>query len=159
MIHTTCYDSPIGRFLLTARDGALTGLWIEGQKYFLGSFKKEELTEGGDLQVLQDAKRWLDRYFAGEKPSIQELPLKPEGSDFRRQVWDILCRIPYGQVRTTRELAGALGAPESFRTVGAAVRKSPLALIIPTHRIVTAAGKPVSPVATALLNLERQNAR
>ena len=31
MIHTTCYDSPIGRFLLTARDGALPGLWIEGQ--------------------------------------------------------------------------------------------------------------------------------
>ncbi len=76
MIHTTCYDSPIGRFLLTARDGALTGLWIEGQKYFLGSLKKEELTEGGDLQVLRDAKRWLDRYFAGDKPAIQELAPK-----------------------------------------------------------------------------------
>ena len=141
MIHTTCYDSPIGRFLLTARDGALTGLWIEGQKYFLGSLKKEELTEGGDLQVLRDAKRWLDRYFAGEKPAIQELPLKPEGSDFRRQVWDILCRIPYGQVTTYREIAGEIAGSRgldhmSAQAVGGAVGHNPISVIIPCHRVV-----------------------
>ena len=141
MIHTTCYDSPIGRFLLTARDGALTGLWIEGQKYFLGALKKEELTEGGDLQVLRDAKRWLDRYFAGEKPAIQELPLKPEGSDFRRQVWDILCRIPYGQVTTYREIAGEIAGSRgldhmSSQAVGGAVGHNPISVIIPCHRVV-----------------------
>ena len=70
MIHTTHYDSPIGRFLLAARGNALTGLWIEGQKYFPDSFKEEEMTEREGCQVLKDTKTWLDRYFAGEKPSI-----------------------------------------------------------------------------------------
>ena len=97
-------------------------------------------------------------YLSGKRTAFT-VPWAAAGTPFQKDAWEAVARIPYGQVRTTRELAGALGAPESFRTVGAAVRKSPLALIIPTHRIVTAAGKPVSPVATALLNLERQNAR
>ncbi len=124
MIHTTHYDSPIGRFLLAARGNALTGLWIEGQKYFPDSFKEEEMTEREGCQVLKDTKTWLDRYFAGEKPSIQELPLKPEGSDFRRQVWDILCRIPYGLDHM------------SAQAVGGAVGHNPISVIIPCHRVV-----------------------
>ena len=124
MIHTTHYDSPIGRFLLAARGNALTGLWIEGQKYFPDSFKEEEMTEREGCQVLKDTKTWLDRYFAGEKPSIQELPLKPEGSDFRRQVWDILCRIPNGLDHM------------SAQAVGGAVGHNPISVIIPCHRVV-----------------------
>ncbi len=141
MIHTTHYDSPIGRFLLAARGNALTGLWIEGQKYFPDSFKEEEMTEREGCQVLKDTKTWLDRYFAGEKPSIQELPLKPEGSDFRRQVWDILCRIPYGQVTTYKEIskkiADANGLDHmSAQAVGGAVGHNPISVIIPCHRVV-----------------------
>ena len=41
MYHTMYYDSPVGRLLLAEKDGALAGLWIEGQKYFLGSIKEE----------------------------------------------------------------------------------------------------------------------
>lgn len=97
-------------------------------------------------------------YLAGKRTAFT-VPWDAAGSPFQREVWEAVARIPYGQVRSTRELACALGAPESFRTVGGAVKKSPLALIIPTHRIVTAAGKAADPVATALLNLEQQNAR
>ena len=141
MIHTTHYDSPIGRFLLAAGDNALKGLWMEGQKYFLGSLKEEELTESEDCQVLKDAKTWLDRYFAGERPSIQELPLKPEGSNFRRQVWDMLCSIPYGQVTTYREIAKKIAAAHgldhmSAQAVGGAVGHNPISVIIPCHRVV-----------------------
>lgn len=97
-------------------------------------------------------------YLAGKRTAFT-VPWDAAGSPFQREVWEAVARIPYGQVRSTRELACALGAPESFRTVGGAVKKSPLALIIPTHRIVTAAGKAADPVATALLNLERQTSR
>ena len=62
MLYTMHYDSPVGSLLLAEKDGALAGLWIEGQKYFLGSYK-EEKTENRDSMVLKHTKEWLDRYW------------------------------------------------------------------------------------------------
>lgn len=137
MIYTLYYDSPIGRLLLAERDGSLIGLWMEGQKYF------PELS--GDCRqptpVLQKAVQWLDRYFRGEKPQIRELPLAPEGSSFRREVWDILCTIPYGQTTTYGRIAAELSrrrgtAAMSAQAVGGAVGHNPISIIIPCHRVV-----------------------
>lgn len=97
-------------------------------------------------------------YLAGKRTAFT-VAWAAAGTPFQREVWEAVARIPYGQTRTARELAAALGAPDSYRAVGAAVKKSPLALIVPAHRVVTAAGKPADAVATALLNLEQQNAR
>lgn len=99
MIYTTEYNSPVGRIMIAAKDEALTGLWIENQKYYPASVK-EEMKQCDDLAVLVQAKDWLDRYFAGEKPQIRELNLAPVGSEFRRAVWEILTEIPYGEVTT-----------------------------------------------------------
>ena len=43
-----------------------------------------------DLQILVDTKKWLDKYFAKEKPTIFELPLLPIGTSFRKLVWEYL---------------------------------------------------------------------
>ena len=83
MVYTSHYDSPIGALLLAERDGKLVGLWMEGQKYFLGSLQ-EESQERESSPVLRQAGLWLDRYFAGERPAISELPLAPVGSEFRK---------------------------------------------------------------------------
>lgn len=99
--------SPIGRILLAEKDGALVGLWIEGQKYFLGSFH-EEMKEKENALIFRETKRWLDRYFEGEKPSINELSIAPIGSDFRKAVWQILCKIPYATTITYGEIAEKL---------------------------------------------------
>lgn len=140
MQYKTTYQSPVGKLYLTEKDGALTGLWIEGQKYFLGSVK-EELEEQEDLPVFGQVRRWLDRYFAGEKPSPGELRLAPAGSEFRRAVWKILCEIPYGQVTTYGEISRKIAADKglekmSAQAVGGAVSHNPISIIIPCHRVV-----------------------
>ena len=104
MIYTVSYPSPLGELLLAEREGHLAGLWMEGQKYFLGALKGEP-QERTETPVLRQAKQWLDRYFAGERPEIRELPLAPAGSAFRRAVWEILCDIPYGGTRTYGDIA------------------------------------------------------
>lgn len=134
------YDSPIGGLLLAGRDGALTGLWIEGQKYFPGPLG-EEARENPDSAVLRQARRWLDRYFAGEKPAPGELPLAPAGSPFRKEVWGILCEIPYGGTTTYGEIAQKIAARRglaklSAQAVGGAVGHNPISIIIPCHRVV-----------------------
>lgn len=137
------YSSPLGEIYLAADGEKLAGVWIEGQKYFAASVK-ENMTEC-ETPVLKMARTWLDCYFAGEKPQIRELPLAPEGSSFRRLVWDLLCEIPYGQVVTygevARRAASIMGkARMSAQAVGGAVGHNPISVIIPCHRVVGAGG-------------------
>lgn len=145
MIYTTHYDSPIGRFLLAEQGGRLVGLWIEGQKYFLGSLKREEMAQRDHSPALCEAKRWLDRYFRGERPWVGELSMNPQGSDFRKLVWKFLCEIPYGQVTTYKEIAGKVAKERglshmSAQAVGGAVGHNPISVIVPCHRVVGADG-------------------
>src|SRR5699024_9418177 len=76
MIYKSCYNSPVGKILLASKNSKLIGLWIEGQKYFLGNLK-EEVSKKDDEIILVKTKKWLDRYFNGEKPEISELDLEP----------------------------------------------------------------------------------
>ena len=82
MLYTAHYDAPVGMLTLAGDGRYLTGLWIEGQKYFLASLT--ELPETvDDLPVFKQVKAWLDAYFAGERPTPENLPLKPEGTAFQ----------------------------------------------------------------------------
>lgn len=140
MIYTLNYDSPVGRLLLAEKDGSLIGLWMEGQKYYSASFR-EEMSEKPDSPVLCQTKQWLDRYFSGNKPQINELPLSPVGSEFRKAVWKILCEIPYGQTTTYGEIAQKMAEDRGLETmsaqaVGGAVGHNPVSIIIPCHRVV-----------------------
>ena len=90
---------PLGILSLAAEDNTLVGLWIEGQKYFLSSYKNNLVRFDDDITLCK-AKEWLDRYMNGEKPDISELKLAPKGSEFRQTVWRILCEIPYGKTTT-----------------------------------------------------------
>lgn len=141
---TARYDSPIGGLLLAARGDALVGLWLEGQKYFPQSLPEPSGGNAGCL-ALRKAADWLDRYFAGARPELKELTLAPAGSGFRKAVWDILCRIPYGGTATygeiAKEAAASLGRGHmSARAVGGAVGHNPISIIIPCHRVVGSGG-------------------
>ena len=135
-IHTTTYESPIGRLYLAEQDGLLIGLWMEGQKYFGQSggktvwpisYLEEEViaisTRKGKTNVrvvkqaneerrlpepLALAAEWLDCYFAGKRPDGIQVPLAPKGSPFRQSVWEALQEIPYGETATYGEIARRL---------------------------------------------------
>lgn len=140
MLYTIWYDSPVGKLLLAEKNGALAGLWIQGQKYFPDALRKD-MREKGDSEILNRTKDWLDRYFRGEKPLIRELALAPEGSEFRKEVWKLLCEIPYGEVMTYSRLSQKIAAGRglahmSAQAVGGAVGHNPISIIIPCHRVV-----------------------
>ena len=145
MIYTSAYTSPIGDILLASQNNKLIGLWFKGQKYYMNSLK-EEIEEKNDEKTLMKAKKWLDKYFKGEKPSIKELSLNPDGSEFRKKVWQILCEIPYGQTLTYKEIALKLAKENglnsmSAQAVGSAVGHNPISIIIPCHRVIGSNGK------------------
>ena len=144
MHYKTTYPSPIGIITLASDGENLTGLWNEGQKYH-GDAIMGDMALNDNISVFDDAKKWLDKYFAGEKPHISDLPLAPAGSEFRRKVWDILCEIPYGEFITyggiAKKMAVKLGKESmSSQAVGGAVGHNPISIIIPCHRVVGSNG-------------------
>ena len=161
MQYTTFYESPIGRMLLAADDAGLTGLWFEGQKYFARCLDRE--TEEKELPVFAEAKRWLDIYFSGKEPDFTP-PLHFTGTDFQKEVWEILCAIPYGQTMTYGAIADQLAKKRglsrmSAQAVGGAVGHNNLSIIVPCHRVVGSDGSLTGYAGgigrkTFLLNLE-----
>ena len=144
MIYTTYYSSPIGKIMTASGGESIVGLWFEGQKYY-GGIIKEEMVVKDDLPIFQKLKKWLDRYFNGKKPDIYELPLEPAGSDFQKEVWKILCQIPYGKCMTygdiAKQIAAKMGKKNiSAQAVGGAVGRNPISIIIPCHRVIGANG-------------------
>lgn len=144
MMYSTHYSSPLGSIMLASDGDNLVGLWLEGQKYFAATVA-EEITERPDLPVFAATQHWLDRYFTGQRPAISDVPLAPEGGAFRKAVWDILCKIPYGKVTTYGEIAKKMAAQMnkvnmSAQAVGGAVGHNPISIIIPCHRVVGANG-------------------
>ena len=140
MIHTAFYDAPYGRYVMAAEDGALTGLWLEGQKYFPSTLPEPS---GEETEIFARIRRWLDDYFAGRQPDVSALPLAPKGSDFAQSVWRLLLEIPYGHTVTYGQLAARLAqqrglAHMSAQAVGGAVGHNPISLIIPCHRVLGA---------------------
>lgn len=144
MYNSTTYPSPIGPLTLACCGEKLVSLWMQGQKYFGGTIL-DAMVENNDIPVFTSTKKWLDRYFAGARPSIKELPLAPIGSEFRQEVWRILQEIPYGEVTTYGEIAKRMAiqlgkGSVSSQAVGGAVGHNPISIIIPCHRVVGAHG-------------------
>lgn len=140
-MYITRLSSPVGVLLLAADGIALTGLWMEGQKYFAATLSKDAV-EQPDLPVFRQTAQWLSAYFDGA-PLPAMPPLAPQGSTFRQAVWNQLRKIPYGQVTTYGVLTRTLreqsisAAPQA---VGGAVGHNPISILIPCHRVVGADG-------------------
>lgn len=165
MYYSTVWRSPVGDITLACDgDGKnLVGLWMEGQKYHGGTIC-EAMVERNGIPLFDAARRWLDKYFSGERPSSTELPLAPIGSEFRQGVWDILREIPYGEVTTygsiARRMAEKMGRDSmSSQAVGGAVGHNPISIVIPCHRVVGSNGSLTGyaggvPLKRRLLELE-----
>lgn len=141
MTYLIKHPSPVGLLYLAANGDAMTGLWIEGQKYFASTLEASTV-ERPDMPIFQQASNWLDAYFNGEIPPALP-PLAPKGSAFQLAVWRLLLEIPRGQITTYGALAQKLrdqGIPASAQAVGGAVGHNPISILIPCHRVVGASG-------------------
>lgn len=142
MQYISKYKSPLGEIMIAADEKGLTGLWFVGQKYFALYLDKEN--EEKETPVLKEAKKWLDIYFSGKEPNFK-LPLHFTGTDFQKEVWEILYSIPYGETLTYGEIANILAKRKglkrmSAQAVGGAVGKNEISIIVPCHRVVGSNG-------------------
>ena len=159
------YESKIGLLYLISDGESLIGCYLEGQKYFPNNIDNYYMNE--ELSILVKSKSWLEKYFNGENPSIDEIPLNFNGTEFRNTVWEVLKEISYGELVTYKHIAEKIAKTKGLETmsaqaVGGAVGHNPLLIFIPCHRVIGVDGSLTGYAAGLenkrfLLNLESDN--
>ena len=129
-------SSPVGPLFLAASAKGLVRLEFESRVQSLHP-RKIELEES--RQALAPYLAQLDEYFAGERREFT-IPLDLRGTEFQLKCWRALLGIPYGETRSYRDLAEAIGHPQAFRAVGMSNNRNPIAIIVPCHRVIAADG-------------------
>ena len=125
------YDTPVGKLCIGEKDGFITRVtWTQ--------LPKEWVLE--ETELIRRCKQQLGEFFEGKRKEF-DLPLNPAGTEFQKKVWNALREIPYGETRSYKDIAIAVGSPKGFRAVGMANNKNPIAIIIPCHRVVGTNGK------------------
>lgn len=155
MKHTAFYQTSIGLIGISESGGAITELF----------FVREQPPENAGWQetpLLKEAAKQLEEYLSGNRKAF-DLPLAAEGTDFQKSVWKALRNIPYGETRSYKQVAEALGQPGASRAVGMANNKNPIAIFTPCHRVIGADGRLVGyagglETKEKLLELERSYA-
>lgn len=147
------YDTSFGPVTIGAISSGIRTLQF-GERVPAGV--KQNRTSLSDIAALE-----LDEYLLGKRKRF-DVPIIYEGTPFQKQVWNELLNIPYGETRSYKEIAAAIGNPKGVRAVGMANNKNKLMVIIPCHRVIGANGALVGyaggiELKEKLLKLERDN--
>ncbi len=142
MEYICSYLSPLGEIILRSDGEVLTGLWFRNSHDDIknvGEYVK------GDLKIFDDTKRWLDIYFSGKNPDFTPKYCVQNLNNFKKKVYKIMERIPYGETLTygdiAREIEKIDNKKMSAQAVGGAVGWNPICIIIPCHRVLGKDGK------------------
>jgi O-6-methylguanine DNA methyltransferase len=126
--------SPVGPLFLAASTKGLVRLEFEGREQKLNRSTMQESSS-----ALSPYLRELSEYFAGKRREFS-FSLDLRGTGFRLACWRALLEIPYGETRSYRDIAQAIGHPHAFRAVGMSNNRNPIAIVVPCHRVIASSG-------------------
>jgi epoxyqueuosine reductase len=162
-LHTARFESPTGLLFVATSERGLAYLELAhaSGRGFAG-WRRTGAPEAHPMEGFAPNRAAIAQvleYLEGKRRAF-ELPLDLRGTAFQRRVWDALLEIPYGETRTYREVAQAIGRPAAVRAVGAANGANPVPLIVPCHRVIATGGRLGGyggglPLKARLLALER----
>ena len=130
MICQYSYETILGPVTFVEEDGTL--LAISTHRSFEGMVQETSLIKEAHLQ--------FSEYLKGERKEF-DIPFRMKGTKFQKQVWTALCEIPYGETRSYKQIAEAIGNPKAVRAVGMANNRNPLLVLVPCHRVIGSNGQ------------------
>ena len=131
MINYFCYDTEIGRIKISEKDEKIIG-------FVFSDYKKEDEIEK-ETELIKKAYTQLEEYLSGKRTEFN-IEIEMIGTEFQKKVWKELLNIPYGETRSYKDIAIAIGNEKACRAVGNANNKNPIAIIVPCHRVVGSNG-------------------
>ena len=139
IVYAEC-SSPQGNMYLAATERGLAGMWFTDQRHLPDVSNWQKRDDINQQQILKEAQRQLQAYFAGELTQF-DVPLDlSAGTAFQQAVWQALLKIPFGKTTSYGALSSSIGKPLAVRAVGTAIGRNPIGIIVPCHRVVGADG-------------------
>jgi methylated-DNA-[protein]-cysteine S-methyltransferase len=126
------YDTKIGKIAIIDNGKEITNIEIAEDKYSDDFILLE-------TELIKNAGKQLLDYLDGFRTTF-DLPLNPNGTVFQKKVWNALCDIPYGETRSYKQVAEAVGNNKASRAIGMANNKNPIMIVIPCHRVIGSNG-------------------
>lgn len=123
------YNSPIGIMEIICTENTL---------YSLKIIDKFDVSDK-ETYFSRNIKTQLEEYFLGKRKNF-DININIQGTDFQKQVWQELQKIPFGKTQSYSEIAQLVGRKNAQRAVGSACNKNPIMIIIPCHRIISKNG-------------------
>lgn len=117
------YETAIGRMGIMDDGEAIISIGVDSDFH-------EDDVQIKETELIKEASRQLLEYISGNRKEFY-LPLSFKGTDFQKRVWKALLHIPYGEVRSYKDIAEAVGSPKAFRAVGNANNKNPIMIVVP----------------------------
>ena len=147
------YETIIGKILIEEDENKISRIEIVKKEY---DKKHQKETE-----IIKKTHEELEEYFKGNR-KVFDIPLKIEGTEFQRKVWNALLEIPYGETRTYLDIAKQIGNCKACRAVGMANHNNKIMILIPCHRVIGSNKKLVGyaggiDVKEKLLEIEKKN--
>lgn len=137
------HPSPFGTAIVLATERGLCGVAFAdpGEEAAALSDMTQRWPGARHLRDDTATADYVHRIFSPERWRAEDpLRIVLIGTDFQVRVWEALLRIPFGQIETYRDVAGAIGAPKASRAVGAAVGRNPISFVVPCHRALGKSG-------------------
>ncbi|MDF2485123.1 MAG: hypothetical protein K0R46_1291 [Herbinix sp.] len=106
----------------------------------LDSRVKNSDFEPEETNLIREAAVQMMEYLDGTRKDFTVL-LSPKGTSFQQKVWEALRAIPYGETRSYKQIAEAVGNKNASRAIGMANHHNPIMCIIPCHRVIGADGR------------------
>lgn len=123
------YNSSIGRLLLIEDEVGIKEIRL------IENIDKEEEVEISESDNIKLAIKELEEYFEGKRREFT-FNISIKGTEFQKKVWKELIKIPYGETRSYKEIAKAIGNENASRAVGNANNKNKILIVIPCHRVL-----------------------
>ena len=150
----TFCNTPIGYLEIKENDNYIVSVKL------IKELNNDKYVDDNNI-ILNKAKRQINEYFLKKRKNF-DLPIKFNGTEFQKSVWNSLLNIPYGKTKSYKDIAKDIGNVKACRAVGMANNKNPIMIIVPCHRVIGTNGKLVGyacglDIKKKLLELETDN--
>lgn len=125
-MYSYTYNTKIGNITIIEKDGYIANLYINYNN--IKTIQKE-------TKLISQTANEIKEYLDGNKKSFS-IPIKTEGTDFQKKVWQEVLKIPYGETRSYKDIAININNSKACRAVGTAIKNNPIPIIIPCHRVI-----------------------
>jgi AraC family transcriptional regulator of adaptative response/methylated-DNA-[protein]-cysteine methyltransferase len=144
IVNVSCIETDLGMMIAAATDRGICMFEYADYKQLslelrqLIAYFKAPLVQGENPHF-DTLRKQMSEYFKGKRKSF-DISLDLIGTEFQKQVWLSLLKIPYGCTTTYGRQAEQIGKSSAVRAVANANGKNKISIILPCHRVIGADG-------------------